>query len=512
MIADPIRQTLGPKGGNVLVENNFGVISLTNDGATIAKNIEVEDEFENSIIEIVKSASLQTNMVAGDGTSSTVVLSKVLVDEGLKLLESGVNPIYITKVLREFKDKYLDKIKKSIIKIKNSGELFDIARISANNDEIIAKDVVEIMQVIGEDGLAFIEQNNSGINTVLEKDLGFQIKSGLLYKELLVNPAQFHVNYTDIPVLITDKKLYYAQEAETILRTVKSAGYNSVVIVARDFMGESVSTFITNHQKGDIKVALIKDPQVSDTDNTSLEDLAIYLGGKVISERTGSIVNKLKIEDFVLANRVFSNAYKTLFTPKIFKNKKLKDRIQSLKNELKKDRDNLTLQKRISSLTSGVVTVKVGGSTPIEIGEKKYRYEDAINATKQAMLHGYLAGGGITLLKHFNKDMISDPEFLPLCNKFASIIVSQIAENCGEHVDTVVKTIKQNSSKSFGYNALNGKYEDLLNAGVIEPFKVVEMSIENSISIANIILSTNYYIVNDVKKDESKKQERGNKQ
>lgn len=504
-IANPIRQTLSPKGGNVLIQKDNGTITLTNDGATIAKSITVEDEFEDSIIEIVKSGSLKTNAEAGDGTSSTVVLSQFLIKEGLKLKEDGYNPIAITKVFNQFKDNYLNEIKKHVNLIKTDSDLFNIAKISANNDSAIAEDVVKAIKIVGQDGMVFITPNTNSVDTVIDEELGFKIDSGILYKELLLNQSQFSNVFTDIPVLITDKRLYYEQEAETILRVISEAGYNSVAIVARDFIGQSVPLFITNHTKGSIKVCLIKDPKATETDSTSLDDLAVYTGGKVVTDKTGSIVNKLKIEDFVLVNRIYTDTQKTLITPKILSNKLLKARVKSLRDELAKDKNNETLKKRISSLTSGIVTMKVGGATPIEMNEKIYRYEDAVNATRQAQLNGYVTGGGVTMLKNFNTALVPDQNFVPLFAKYSQVIIRQIAENCGEHIDTVLRNVLSNQSKYFGYNAVTGEYTDLIKAGVIEPLKVVEMAISNSISIANVILSTNYYVVNDIKEDEGSK-------
>lgn len=496
-LADPVKQTLSPRGSNVLIEKSSGEIISTNDGFTIAKNITVENSLENTIIDVVKSSSFKTNNEAGDGTTSTIILSQVLIKEGLKLIKGGWfrqghNPKELTKELNKFGADYIKEIKKKSIKVKTQKDIYNIAKISSNNDDDIAKNITDTIKIVGEDGMVFIEANTVDNTTVLDKDLGFKIDSGIAYQELLLDSSVPKVTYTDTHVFLTDKKLYYKEEAMTILRVAKEAGHKALVIVARDFVSEALLTFITNHTKGDFKILLIKDTKCTEDDNTSLQDLAVYLGGKVISERSGSLVNKITADDFVKSSKVFADLTKTLITP-VKETDELKERVAELKKELKKDKDNEVLKGRISSLTNGIVTIKVGGSTPLEINEKIYRYEDAINATRGAMSDGYLVGGGLSYLNSFSNDLLSKyPRLKPMLKKYSESIIRQIAINCEKNENEILRKIEGD----VGYNALTDEYENLLVAGVVEPTKVVVQAVANSISVANVLLGTAYYIIN----------------
>lgn len=493
LIADPIKQTLGPKGGNVIIQNDKGQITLTNDGVTIAKSITVSDFFDDTILDVIKTASFKTNSEAGDGTSSTIVLAQTLIKEGQKMLDI-FNVMDLKKHFTEFSKKYIEEIKKFRRPV-NEKNLFEIAKISANNDTVIASDVARIIKVVGDTGMVFLDKNQSSKETVIEEDLGFKIDAGIPYKELLLTQDKFNVGYTNVPVLLTDKKLYYEQEAQTILKVAMDMGYKAIVIVAKDVIGRALDWFITNHTKGGIRVLFIKDPNTTETDSTSLQDLAIYLGGKVVSERTGTIVNKLKYDDFVIAEKVYADPTKTLITPKKFKNKALVGRVKAIKDELEKDKNNKVLQRRLSSLTNGIVNVKVGGDTEIEVAEKIFRYEDAISATRVAMKEGFVVGGGVTYLRAFN-ETLTIPELVPLFRRYSETILRQLVVNCGREPNEIIKDVKSQKG-NYGYNALTDKGEDLVKAGVIEPLKVVTEAVANSFSIANIIISTNYYIINE---------------
>lgn len=500
-IAKPVISTLSPKGHNVLIELDNGDHLMTNDGVTIAKNISSKDQIEDTIIGIVKDASLRTNAEAGDGTTTTILLSQVLVKEALKLIDEGHSWIDVRNELNKFGEQIVKDVEKTKIVVKNDKGLMEIATTSANNDKEIAKYVMEAVSVAREDGMIFLEGNNKPGVTEVIKDLGFLIKSGVMYQELMQSgrPA---VIFKDTPVLLTDKKLYYSEEAETILRTAVKAGYKNVVIVARDFMGEALNTFIANHSKDVIQVMLVKDNNITDKDNPTLYDLATYIGAKVFTEKSGSLVNKLAPEDFTIATQVFSDVNKTLFTPKVSGGKELKDRIKLLKDELEKDKENKDVKNRLASLTTGVVTIKVGGQTPMEIREKVYRYEDAVNASRSAMRYGYLPGGGTSLLRAFRGIVGHASEYIPMYKKYCESIIRQIAINCGKHEETIIEEVRK-GKEGFGYNALTDKFEDLLKAGIVDPFQVIKLAVLNSISVTNIIISANHYIINDISEDDS---------
>lgn len=499
-IVNPVASTLGPKGNNVMFETESLSHILTNDGVTIARNISSKDPVQNTIVEIIKGAALRTNSEGGDGTTTTTVLSGVLTKEAMKLVAEGYSWIQVRDTLNELKEKLLKKIEKARIKPDGKKGLREIATISANNDEEIAENVMKAIDVAKEDGMIFLEGNNKPV-TELEEDLGFMVKSGVMYQELLTEAGRMSVVFKDTPVLLTDKKLYYAEEAETILRTAIKAGHKSVVIVARDFMGDAINTFIANHTKGVIQVMLVKAEGIDEKNNERLLDLAIYLGGKILTEKTGSLVNKMTPEDFVMVTQVFSDPGKTLFTPKTAGNKKLKERINLLKTELDKRKDDTELKGRLASLTTGVVTIRVGGHTPVETREKVYRYEDAVHATRSAMKHGYLVGGGMSLLNAFDPADCPNKDFLPLYRKYCETIIRRIAINAGKHDDTIVETCRTGDT-NYGYNAREDRYEDLLKAGVVDPYMVVKLAIEGSVATANTIVSIEYYMVNDIDNDE----------
>lgn len=497
LISDPVKETISPKGRNVLFEDDKGNIYSTNDGATIVKNISVKDPIENAIIEIVKSSSLKTNTEVGDGTSTSILLSQILIKEGFKLVESGYNPMELKAKFDDFAIQISENLKNQSVKIKNDKDLFNIAKISANNDEVIAKEVVRVIKVAGVDGMVFLEPNNKPETEIIE-DTGFIIQQGLLAAELKNDPTRFIAVYKDVPVFITDKRLYYKAEAEHIMSTAILAGHKQIVIVARDFIGEALNSLMANHLKGTISLLLVKDPMATDKSADSLHDLADYLGGHVIMEKAGDLVGKITIKDFVIADKAFADPQKSILTTKNPDNKAIKDKVSAIRKELEKDKDSKDLKKRLACLTNGMVTVKVGGRTGIEVTENMFRYEDSINAARAAVKDGYLVGGGIALLNaYYNILPFIDQELLPTFKKFCQANVRQIALNCGKHPEHILEMIKNDSKLNVGYNAMSDKVEDLLKAGVIDPFKVTENAVNNSVSITNQIISSNFLIVNE---------------
>lgn len=509
-LANPVRGTISPKGRNVIFQNEQGEYVPTNDGATIAKSIWVEDPVENAIISIMKSGSLKTNSEAGDGTSTSILLEQVLIKEGFKLIDGGWNPMDVKRAYDEMSETILGKLKKRAVPVKTDDEIRSIARISANGDEQIAENVLKVVKVVGEDGMVFLDHNNKP-ETELEEENGFKIDAGLFAPELRNNPRTLSAAYTNVPVLITDKRLYYPEEAETILKTVLLAGHKSVVIVARDFTGQCINTFIANHAQGVCNVLMVKEPRVSDKDTDALADLAVYLGGKVVSEKTGSLVDNISIDDFVICEKAFADGLKTLIVSKKKKNKELTTRVAALKKELAKNKNDESLKKRIASLTNGIMTIKVGGNTPGEIVERSYRYEDAVHATRAAVKDGYLYGGGLTLLNIYEELRFPSSDLETVFRKFCEANVRQIAENCGEHPDSIVNFVRaanqQHGNKTWkhGYNAMTGDIEDLSVSGVLDPYKVTEMAVRNSISVAGQIISSDYFVLEDMKDDKKDK-------
>lgn len=507
-IADPIRQTLSPRGGNVIYEDSRGQVNITNDGVTIIKNLAFEDPFESAILDIVRHASLKTNGEAGDATSTTVLLSSILIKEGLRLIESGHNGMDLKKAYEEFAEKMIIRLRKNAKKIKNDKDLFYIAHISANNDKEIADNVVKTIKIAEQEGMVFIEPSNTAETEIVE-DTGFNIRQGMFAPELA--NRGFSATYMNVPILVTDKKLYYAQEAETILNVCLKNGYREVVVVAADFIGEALPFFVANHTKGNIRVLLVKEPSIAKNGGATLEDLAIYLGGQVVSEKTGKIVDTLKMDQFMVAKRVISDGIKTIISrDREEKNDKLEKRISTLKKEIKKygssdSSEHTELKERLASLTNGMVTIRVGGHTAPVVNEKIFRYEDAVNATRVALKHGYLVGGGLSMLQAYLECGFEkgDKELAKVYRKVAEANIRQIAINCGLSDDLVMDNIMQMrpENPNMGYNALTGYYDDLLENGVVDPLMAEEMAIRNAADVAGIIVSSGYFIVNKPKDD-----------
>lgn len=490
IIADPIRQTLSPMGSNVLYEDARGDQYVTNDGVTIAKSINVKDPIHNAIIEVIKQPALQTNHTVGDGTTTSILLSQVLIMESLKLLDEGMNRMKLKQNLENMGEKIKARLKTKAKKVVKPADVFQVAKISANNDDVIAKDVVRVVEVAGPDGMVFIEPHHK-IKTELIEEVGFNVDSPL-------NPALggtgFSVIYDNIPTLITDKNLYYREEAETILKTVLKSGWDKVAIVAKDFTGKALPYFVSNHENGIVKVLLIKDPSITATDSSSASDLATYLGGTLFTDKQGKIVDKLTPKDFVMAKKIISNRAKTLILTANKDNDNLKALVENMKAEIEKSKDDKELKKRLSAITTGMVTVKVGGRTPIEVQERMFRYEDSVNAARAAIKDGYLVGGGLSLLDSF-KD-VDHGVMKNVARRFCESSVRQIAENCGKHIPSI---LEQTIPKEYwGYNAKTDKFCNLLEAGVLDPYKVTEMAVDNSISIAIHLLTSGYFILNDI--------------
>ena len=489
LITDPVVQTLSPKGRNVMYADSKGGINQTNDGVTIAKQIQSDDPVEQSIIDVVKQGALSTNRDAGDGTTTTTLLTDVMTTGAMKLVDDGINPMVLSKELTEFGERLIKNI--TPIEIENNEQLQNIARISSNNDDEISEIVVDVVTTAGEDGMVFIEPYNKE-ETVVEKDTGFIVDGGLFAPEYAQNQGMVS-SFDDCAVLILDKRVYYEEEAETILRLAIENGIQKLVIVARDFIGKSINVFSANHQKNDaIDLLLIKDNNATDGDSSSLQDLAVYLGGTLITEKTGKLVNNLRVEDFSKSRKVYANVQRTVISSTLEENIELDKRVAALKEEKNKDDSDVDVNRRLASLTNGMVTVKVGGQTLIQVQEKIFRYEDAINATRSAMKFGYLPGGGLALLNAFKPDEHS-VDLLPLFRKFCEAPIRQIARNCGQHEDSILQ--KCIPSTGYGYNAKTDKHTDLIEAGVIDPYKVLELAIRNSISVSNVILTTEWWIV-----------------
>lgn len=484
-IAEPVIQTLTPLGNNVMFEKDLHTL-ITNDGATIARLIDSEDETEDAIIQMVKYGSLSTNQLAGDGTSTTILLTKKLVDLGLDRIASGVMPMVLKKEFTEMKNSILEGAK-HLKRDVSEADWLKIATVSSSGDEEVAKNVVEIIETSGLDGMVFINESKSQ-ETKITKDTGYNLEEPMI-DPVLGNLQQGRADYTKPHVFITDKKLYHIEECREILEEAFRSGVKDIVIVARDFVGESKGFLIANHMdtKVPLNILLIK-YTLPDNDFTPLYDLATYLGGKIVSEKIGSFKGKLNADNYILADRVYSMGHKTIFVTDDKSNPELTMLVDNVRKAKEDTPDDQSLSKRLASLTAGTVNLEVSATTGPELRELIYRYEDAINATRSAIRSGYVVGGGLTLFS-------STRSLGELAEEFGTASVRQIAENCGLKFDA------ENYGPVTGYNAKSGKFSNLEDDGVIEPFDVFKYSVTNAVSIAIAILTSGYAIVNKVNKD-----------
>ena len=505
--SQPIISTLTPKGCNTICQTSDGLgYFVTNDGVTIAKQISFEDPIEDMVAQFLKHSSLKTNYEVGDGTTTSILLAREFIREGFKLIDGGWNPMILTKQIEEFNKLLLEEINNSVHKIENDEDLTHIASVASSNNQEITENTVKAIKAAGIDGHIIVEDSPK-TETEVEIEKGFLIDVGMFTPHFTNTKGKMKAQYEDVKVLITDKRIYYPEEALSILRVLFEKGIKDIVIVAKDFIGTVPNTFITNHVQGNMRILLVKP---KDDAEETLEDLACYLGTKVISESKGDLLTKITLEDFGQAKKVVSDLKKTVILNQTQQGDErisfLKEEIEKTKGDTQKDK----LKKRLARMTSGTVMLYVGGRTAPEVKEKMMRYDDAISATRASLKDGYVVGGGLTLAKSFfnlinhidqNAQMLDISKlFERVC--FASL--KQIAINCDIHYPTLLSKVMGEETKTMmgmkvvgdniGYNASTNQYEDLLKAGIIEPISVTRSSLNNALSVAQIILSSKYII------------------
>jgi len=491
-VSVPVIETISPMGRNVLYETDKGNFELTNDGITVLRGMAFKDPIENAVLEIIKDGSLRTNQEAGDGTSTTVLFSRAFINKSIEFQEKGMTHKEISDMFNKVADKLVSRLKKIKKTVKDDKQLKEVATISAGGDKEIANKVIETINTAGLDGMVYLELYPRD-EVVVEKQVGFRIPQGMMYQNLYTDPAKPQVAHREIPVIIFDKTIYYAEEAEHILRVAINQGFRNICIVAKDFLGDAPNTFIANHVQGTIGVVLAKI-----SDDVALDDLATYLGGKVISESGGRRVDSITRDDFVIANTLTADPQKILFTA-MSESRDLKARIKYLQEEVAKDKDNTKAKQRLASLTNGIVTLKIGGRTEREAREKVYRYEDAINATRAAKRDGYLVGGGVSIFAAMETKDYDSEEEVDTALTIATSSIKQIAKN------SQIKPDWTKYKGDVGYNSESGEYENLLESGVVEPFKATEMALKNAVSVATILTSIGTYILNDYDDEKEEK-------
>ena len=484
-IAEPVIQTLTPLGNNVLFEKDLFSL-ITNDGVTIAKLIDSEDEVEDSIIQMVKYGSLATNSKAGDGTSTTILLTKKLVEIGLDKIEAGEKPMLIKQEFKEMRDKIISNAENLVTEVKPE-DWENLATISTSGDVELAKNVARIIATIGTDGMLFLDESKSGKTTITE-DKGYNIENSIV-DPVMGNIQPGQASYSEPHVFVTDKKLYHVEECKEILEKGFESGARELVIVAQDFLGESKEFFIANHinESVPLKILLVR-YRVPEEDTTPIYDLATYLGAKVVTEQQGNLQGQLDESHYTQVERVYSANTRTIFVSKIKDGEELTKLVASVREKKEKDPDNEMLNKRLASLTTGTVKLEVGAPTGPEMREIMYRYDDAVNAVRAAIRSGYVTGGGLTLFE-------STRGLGDVAEDFGETSIRQIAYNCG--VDFAVSDY----SVDTGYNAKTGEFSKLADDGVIEPYDVFFHSVTNAFSIATAIITSGYFIVHKREED-----------
>src|SRR6266513_2497568 len=502
-LAEAVKVTLGPKGRNVVIDKKFGNPTVTKDGVTVAKEIELEDPIENMGAQMVKEVATKTSDLAGDGTTTATVLAQAIFREGLKSVTAGSNPMSLKRGIDRAVEVVVEELKK--ISVPTSGNKKDIAQvgaIAANNDPEIGKLIADAMEKVGKDGVITVEEAK-GLETTLETVEGMQFDRGYLSPYFVTDPEMMEAALEDALILIHDKKISSMKDLLPILEKVAQAG-RPLLLIAEDIEGEALATLVVNKLRGTLRVASVKAPGFGDRRKAMLEDIAVLSGGQVISEEVGFKLENAVVTDLGRAKRIVVDKENTTLIDGQGDEEKIKGRIKEIKAAIDKTTSDYVrekLQERLAKLAGGVAVINVGAATESEMKEKKARVEDALHATRAAVEEGIVPGGGVALLwcqRVLDKVKGSDED-----EKIGSEIVRRsleepmrmIAQNAGAEASIVIGKVKESKDKNFGYNAQTDSFEDLVAAGVIDPTKVTRTALQNAASIAGLLLTTEALIV-----------------
>ena len=507
-LADAVKVTLGPQGRNVVLGESFGSPTVTKDGVTVAKEIELEDKFENIGAELVKEVASKTNDVAGDGTTTATVLAQSIVTEGIKNVTAGISPQDLRRGIEKGVDEIVRVLKEKVSKpVASNEDIAHIASISANDPEI-GKIIAEVMDEVGKDGVITVEESQS-FGLELEFSEGMQFDQGYVSPYMITNAERMEAEYKDPYILLTDKKISAINEILPLLEKIVQAGKKDLVIIADEIEGEALATFVVNRLRGTFNVLGIKVPGFGERKKEMLEDIAILTGAKVISEDLGLKLEETKLEDLGVTRRVVSKKDTTTIIEGKGDKKKVESRIKQIKKELEQTEssfDKEKLQERLAKLSGGVAVLKVGGATETEQKERQFRVEDAVGATKAAVEEGVVVGGGVALLRSISaldelKLEGEEKIGLDILKKALVAPLREIARNAGRDGEVAVEKVMEKTG-SFGYNARRDIFEDLVKAGVIDPTKVVRCALQNAASIAALLLTCEAAVTEIPEKEE----------
>ncbi len=497
ILADAVKVTLGPKGRNVVIDKSFGAPRTTKDGVTVAKEIELADKFENMGAQMVREVAQKTNDKAGDGTTTATVLAQAIVREGSKSVAAGMNPMDLKRGIQKAVEVVVADLKKRSKKVKSNDEIGQVGTISANGDVAVGKMIAEAMAKVGNEGVITVEEAKS-LETELEVVEGMQFDRGYISPYFITNADKMVCELEEPYILIHEKKLSSLQPMLPILEAVVQAG-RPLIIIAEEVEGEALATLVVNKLRGGLKVAAVKAPGFGDRRKAMLEDIAIVTGGQVISEDLGIKLENVKINMLGTAKKVRITKDDSTIIDGAGKKSDIQARVGQIKQQIEEttsDYDREKLQERLAKLAGGVAVIRVGGATEIEVKEKKDRVDDALNATKAAVEEGILPGGGSALLyatKALNgMTGLNDDETagIAIVRKAIQAPIRQIVENAGVEASIVVGKMLEQKSTTFGYDAQNEKYVDLVEAGIVDPTKVVRTALQDASSVAALLITT----------------------
>jgi chaperonin GroEL len=502
ILANTVKVTLGPKGRNVVLEKSFGAPRVSKDGVTVAKEIELEDKFENLGAQMLREVASKTSDLAGDGTTTATVLAQAIVREGAKSVAAGANPMDVKRGVERAVAAVIDELKAKAKKVTSNDEIAQVGTISANGDKEVGKIIAEAMKKVGNEGVITVEEAKS-LETELDVVEGMQFDRGYVSPYFITNPDKMLAILEDPYILIHEKKLSTLQPLLPLLEAVVQTG-RPLLIIAEDVEGEALATLVVNKLRGGLKVAAVKAPGFGDRRKAMLEDIAILTGGQLISEELGVKLENVTLKELGKAKKVTIDKDNTTIVDGAGKKADIEGRVKQIKAQIEEttsDYDREKLQERQAKLAGGVAVIKVGGATEVEVKERKDRVEDALHATRAAVEEGIVPGGGVALLRATSaldglRGGNDDYKVgIGIVKKAIQAPARQIVQNAGEDGSVVVGKIVENDKYSFGYNAQTGEYGDLVSQGVIDPTKVVRCALQDAASIAGLLITTEAMVV-----------------
>ena len=504
-LANAVKVTLGPKGRNVVLDKKFGAPTITNDGVTIARDIELEDPFENMGAQLVKEVATKTNDIAGDGTTTATLLAQAMIHEGMKNVAAGANPMIIKKGIDEAVKTLVDEIKAKSKKVEGQADIAQVATISSANEET-GKLIAEAMEKVGKDGVITVEESKT-MRTNLSVKEGMQFDRGYISPYLVTDTDKMEATLDDPYILITDRKISAINDILPILEQVVKAG-KQLAIIAEDVDGEALTTIVVNKLRGTFKALAVKAPGFGDRRKAMLQDIATLTGGTVISEELGRKLDSVTLADLGQAHKMVSTKDETTIIGGKGDKDAIAERVAQIKQQISQttsDFDREKLQERLAKLSGGVAVIEIGAATEVEMKDKKYRIEDALNATRAAVEEGIVAGGGTTfldILPALDKLEVEGDEKVGvnIVKRAIEEPVRQIAQNAGLEGSVVVENVKK-AGTGIGFNALKNEYVDMLKAGIVDPAKVTRSALQNAASIASMVLTTETLVADQPEKE-----------